>query len=77
MIFLSFIQSVDVPSLEDKVRKMIDEDLLVSNFILKVSNFYDINPEFIWSHWTICILSAVLRIIPGFDLYALTRMLIG
>ena len=47
MIFLSFVQSVNVPSLEDKVRKMIDEDLVVSNFILKFSNLYDINPEFI------------------------------
>lgn len=33
----SFVQSVDVPSLEDKVRKMIDEDLVMCNFILKFS----------------------------------------
>ena len=46
---VSFIQSVDVPSLEDKVRKMIDEDLVVSNFILKFSKLCDMNPEFIWS----------------------------
>ena len=38
-------------------RKMIDEDLMVSNFILELSNLSDMNPEFLWSHWTICILS--------------------
>ena len=46
--FLSFVQSVDVPSLEDKLSKMIHEDLVVSNFILKFSKLSDMNSEFIW-----------------------------
>ena len=66
-----------MPSLEDKVLKMIDEDLVVSKFILKFSKLSDMNPEFIRSHWTFCILSGVLKIIPGFNLNALKRMLIG
>ena len=59
------------------MRKMIDEDLVVSNFILEFTNLYDMNPEFVWSHWIICILSGVLKIFPGFDLYALAPILIG
>ena len=43
VIFLSFVQSLDVPSLKDKVRKMIDEDLVVSNFTLKFSKLSDMN----------------------------------
>ena len=76
MIFVLFVQSVDVPSLEDKVRKMIDEDLVVSNFILEFTNLCDMNPEFVWSHWIICILSGVLKVFPGFHLYALAPILI-
>ena len=43
VIFLSFVQSLDVPSLKDKVRKMIGEDLVVSNFTSKFSNLSDMN----------------------------------
>ena len=66
-----------MPSLEDKVRKMIDEDLVVSNFILELTNLSDMNPEFVWSHWIICILSGVLKMFAGFDLYVLAPILIG
>ena len=38
-----------MPSLEDKVRKMIDEDLVVSNLNLNFSKLSDMSPEFIWS----------------------------
>ena len=50
MIFLFFVQSVVVPYLECKTRKMMDEDLTVSNFVLKISNLSNMNPEFILSN---------------------------
>lgn len=49
MILLSFVQSVDVPALQYKTRKMIGEGLMVSNFVLKISNVSNMDPEFILS----------------------------
>ena len=59
MIFLSFVQSVDVPYLECKTRKMMGKDFVVSNFVLKISHLANMNPEFILPNCPIYIFSGV------------------